>query len=84
MKSAAKKIKSGKKVKEEPKCTKPAESYQEEPVLCDAEEPRITLHSNSTNLQFHRDSQSEHCRNWEKLFIRLLRMGPYEPSDNSV
>ncbi|XP_066439270.1 uncharacterized protein [Eleutherodactylus coqui] len=32
--------------------------------------------------QLHRDAQSQHYRNWEKLFVRLMRMGPYEPPDN--
>lgn len=26
--------------------------------------------------QLHRDSESQHYKNWEKLFVRLMRMGP--------
>ncbi|XP_069824447.1 uncharacterized protein [Dendropsophus ebraccatus] len=31
--------------------------------------------------QLHKDAQSQHYRNWEKLFVRLMRMGTYESSD---
>ncbi|XP_072277711.1 uncharacterized protein [Pyxicephalus adspersus] len=26
--------------------------------------------------QLHKDSESQHYKNWEKLFVRLMRMGP--------
>ncbi|KAG8563722.1 hypothetical protein GDO81_016185 [Engystomops pustulosus] len=31
--------------------------------------------------QLHKDARSQQYRNWEKLFIRLMRMEPHEPSD---
>ncbi|XP_071974111.1 uncharacterized protein [Engystomops pustulosus] len=31
--------------------------------------------------QLHKDARSQQYRNWEKLFIRLMRMEQHEPSD---
>ncbi|XP_068116183.1 uncharacterized protein [Hyperolius riggenbachi] len=34
--------------------------------------------------QLHRDAESQHYRNWEKLFIRLMSMGQYKDSPGNL
>eukprot|EP00079_Xenopus_tropicalis_P011616 XP_002937677.1 PREDICTED: uncharacterized protein LOC100497696 [Xenopus tropicalis] len=34
--------------------------------------------------QSHRDARGQPNRNWEKLFVRLMRMGPYKPSQEMI
>ncbi|KAM4617854.1 uncharacterized protein O3C94_021739 [Discoglossus pictus] len=33
-----------------------------------------------SEAQSHRDAPAQRYKNWERLFVRLMRMGPYKPS----